>query len=203
MSERIRRRMGEEWRADPQGVQPWRLVKPADLAKVWREYATLGTVLSVKQMSKIADRLVENVIRLQTNTILAEHATTEPMEVAEECGVSASELEAFTDWAIHTTAEERRAESMRWRISDTVHFVVERAMLLANAKSPEDQAVYANMLLDVVHQRSDLASWFVEGGSAALSAISGYRPVADRPVADRNDETHDRHPRSFENRNAI
>ena len=29
-------------------------------------------------------------------------------------------------------------------------------------------------MLNVAHQRSDLASWFVQGGSQALSQLSGY-----------------------------
>jgi len=39
--------------------------------------------------------------------------------------------------------------------------------------------VIIDKMLNVVHQRSDLASWFIEGGSQALSDISGYDVPTD------------------------
>ena len=38
----------------------------------------------------------------------------------------------------------------------------------------EDKIPILDKILNVVHQRSDLALWFIEGGSSALSNISGY-----------------------------
>jgi len=40
--------------------------------------------------------------------------------------------------------------------------------------TPENKVVLIDKILNVVHQRSDMASWFVQGGSAALSDLSGY-----------------------------
>ena len=40
--------------------------------------------------------------------------------------------------------------------------------------NPEKKVVLIDGILNVVHQRSDMASWFVQGGSAALSDLSGY-----------------------------
>ena len=39
---------------------------------------------------------------------------------------------------------------------------------------PEKKVVLIDSILNVVHQRSDMASWFVQGGSNALSQLSGY-----------------------------
>jgi hypothetical protein len=41
--------------------------------------------------------------------------------------------------------------------------------------NPDQRLVIMDKLLNVVHQRSDIAGWFVEGGSSALSQLSGYR----------------------------
>ena len=38
---------------------------------------------------------------------------------------------------------------------------------------PEKKLKKIDEILNVVHQRSDIAGWFVEGGSAALSKLSG------------------------------
>ena len=45
--------------------------------------------------------------------------------------------------------------------------------LIRNTTAEQDVATIDKML-NVVHQRSDIASWFVEGGSRALSQLSGY-----------------------------
>ena len=44
---------------------------------------------------------------------------------------------------------------------------------LKTSKTPEEKLLTIDRMLNVVHQRSDLASWFVEGGSKALSQLSG------------------------------
>jgi hypothetical protein len=41
------------------------------------------------------------------------------------------------------------------------------------AGSPEEKLVILDQMLNVIHQRSDIANWFVEGGSRALAQLSG------------------------------
>ncbi|MCA3267153.1 MAG: hypothetical protein ING19_13915 [Azospirillum sp.] len=170
--------MIEEWRRDPDGVQPWRLVKPRHLERIWREYTRTGIVTNEKLLDAVVERLVENTARLEINTILADHTDRDPAVVVAEFGdLTGAELESFSAWAIHLTKEDRlasRDDFVAMRISDTYKLLVAPALLAIGAKSAEEKAVYANMLLDVAHQRSDLAGWFVEGGTWALSEISGY-----------------------------
>jgi hypothetical protein len=54
------------------------------------------------------------------------------------------------------------------------------AAQLYGETSPEQKVVTIDKILNVVHQRSDLASWFVEGGSRALSDLSGYNVPEDK-----------------------
>jgi hypothetical protein len=44
---------------------------------------------------------------------------------------------------------------------------------LLKATSPEEKLLLIDRMLNVVHQRSDIADWFVEGGSHALAQLSG------------------------------
>lgn len=44
---------------------------------------------------------------------------------------------------------------------------------LRREDSPEKKLVIMDNILNVVHQRSDIAAWFVQGGSFALSQLSG------------------------------
>lgn len=45
---------------------------------------------------------------------------------------------------------------------------------LSRTNTYEEKISVLDKILNVVHQRSDMASWFVDGGSDALSQISGY-----------------------------
>ena len=53
--------------------------------------------------------------------------------------------------------------------------LVKLAFQLAREDEAEKKVVIIDKMLNVVHQRSDLASWFIEGGSGVLSDISGYQ----------------------------
>lgn len=44
---------------------------------------------------------------------------------------------------------------------------------LLHASTPEEKLLIIDRMLNVVHQRSDIADWFVEGGSHALQQLSG------------------------------
>jgi hypothetical protein len=44
---------------------------------------------------------------------------------------------------------------------------------LLRAGTPEEKLLLIDRMLNVVHQRSDIADWFVEGGSHALAQLSG------------------------------
>ena len=44
---------------------------------------------------------------------------------------------------------------------------------LLRASTPEEKLLLIDRMLNVVHQRSDIADWFVEGGSHALGQLSG------------------------------
>ena len=41
----------------------------------------------------------------------------------------------------------------------------------------EDKLVTIDKMLNVVHPRSDMAGWFIEGGSSSLSKLSGYQDI--------------------------
>jgi hypothetical protein len=57
--------------------------------------------------------------------------------------------------------------------------LVNLAFELAKENNAEKKVVIIDKMLNIVHQRSDLATWFVEGGSRALSNISGYYSDSD------------------------
>jgi hypothetical protein len=52
--------------------------------------------------------------------------------------------------------------------------LIKLAYQLSREDDPAQKIVIIDRMLNVAHQRSDLAFWFIEGGSATLSDISGY-----------------------------
>lgn len=55
---------------------------------------------------------------------------------------------------------------------------------LFRTTNPEEKVIILDKMLNVVHQRSDIAAWFVEGGSSALSQLSGYgNPDGDSVIS--------------------
>jgi hypothetical protein len=56
---------------------------------------------------------------------------------------------------------------------------------LNTTKNLEDKLVYADRILNIVHQRSDIASWYVQGGKDSLSKLSGT--VDDEKEKEEND----------------
>lgn len=62
-----------------------------------------------------------------------------------------------------------------WLLSDYGLKPLQTLALELNRTSDHNQMVVViDKMLNVVHQRSDMAGWFVQGGSSALSDISGY-----------------------------
>ena len=45
---------------------------------------------------------------------------------------------------------------------------------LFRTEEPKQKITTIDKMLNIVHQRSDMASWFIQGGSQALSQLSGY-----------------------------
>lgn len=53
------------------------------------------------------------------------------------------------------------------------------AIQLYSETDPKEKLVTIDKILNVVHQTSDLAAWFIQGGASALSDLSGYNVPED------------------------
>lgn len=159
-------RLVSEYRHSGDRPRRWRVV-PANLIKmVWRDSAKLGFVRSNRAITTIANLFYQNIVALQVNNEIAEHDMQSKEEVLADYDFEDSdEMELFVDWAIEC--------STGWRISDYgIKPLTKYAAMLADEPSDEDKLQICDAILNVVHPRSDLASWFVEGGSATMSEIA-------------------------------
>lgn len=57
---------------------------------------------------------------------------------------------------------------------------------LLRASSPEEKLLIIDRMLNVVHQRSDIADWFVEGGSHALAQLSSSPAESTKSLTESN-----------------
>lgn len=144
--------------------RPWNVIKASQLESVWKSEAKLGFIRSERAMDRIADQMYENVVNLYLNTHVSQHTEVDPKDDLDDY-FDEDEQEAFVDWMIEYEGG--------WRISDYgLDPLVLLAAKLKDAKTPEEKHQVCDAMLNVTHQRSDLASWFVEGGSMTLSMLS-------------------------------
>ena len=115
------------------------------------------------------DVIIENVGRLALNNALSGHTQWQPSDFVAHYweGAKAKELERFADWAVDLP------DGSGWRISDNgLPKIIDAMALALDARTPEEKLIYVDMALNVVHQRSDLAAWFVDGGVSTLQSIA-------------------------------
>lgn len=151
----------------PGSQQPWRLIPLQRIKKIWADYSKLGFVRDEKGIELIENIIVENVKKIHANTILMEHTPIDPQELLKDYEMSLKETEEhdYGDWAVDNRGQ--------WRISDyALGSLVNGTMELMSAQTPEDKLQKIDFILNVVHRRSDIASWFIEKGSEGLSELS-------------------------------
>ena len=164
--------MVSEYLSGQHPALPWKVVPAARLVRIWKDAARDGFVRDEKGLARIEATFVENVVKLMVTTEISGHTNVSPEEALAEY-FGPDEIEAFVEWAIET-------EGGAWRISDYgLPDLVNLAALVTDAANPSDKLVILDRMLNVAHQRSDLASWFVEGGRRTLYTLfaEGERPA--------------------------
>ena len=147
--------------------QPWQLVPFARLKKIWEDYMTYGVVRDTRGLEMIEDIIQTNILKLYVNTELSGHSEADPAYDFEEYGYTDQDKEDFysyidkiSDYAFNDFGGRRLG-------------LTTLLGHLRKARTPEEKLPILDQILNVVHQTSDLASYFVEGGSSALSQLSG------------------------------
>lgn len=159
--------------------QPWKLVPFQKLKKTWEDWVAAGYVRDTKGLQEIKDRLIRNLLKLDVNTELLGHMQYLPDEdYFESANTTEKKFLKKMDNLKNVYFED--PVSGQWRISDYgLKPLWKHAEKMMNEKNPDNLLPIIDEFLQVVHMRGDLASWFVEGGSNALSDLSGYQRDQD------------------------
>ena len=150
------------------GRVPWKTVSASLLKRVW---FTFGKYNRVKEndIDKIADRILTNIARLQASTEMMGHTSYDPRpEIEDSFGITFAD-EEWENWMSDYFTDKQGG----WLLSDYgLEPLRNLYSFIFNADTPEKKLYACDKALNVVHQRSDLASMFVEGGTATLEAVA-------------------------------
>jgi len=147
--------------------QPWQLVPFARLKKIWEDFMTYGVVRDTRGLEMIEDIITSNIIKLYVNTELSGHSEANPDDDFEEYGYTEQDKNDFYGY-IDKISDYAFSDFGGRRLGLTTLLGQVR-----KARTPEEKVPIIDQILNVVHMTSDLASYFVEGGSSALSQLSG------------------------------
>ena len=159
----VKDRVMDAFFQNPERPQRWSLVPAKRLKKIWQGSATQTVVRDVKGLQAISYRMIDNALKLRINTEAMGHTMVPPAYLDER--LTDDMLDLFADHVIDP-------ETGSWRISDyATDKLLNLAAKLLDTPSPEEQLVVIDRMLQITHQRSDLAALFVEGGSYTLSEL--------------------------------
>lgn len=183
-------------------TQPWRVVPFQRIKKIWTDWSRLNFIRDEKGMNMIADIVINNIVKLDINTMLAGHTPYNPKDELEERDVifkleedeDPNQMLLFPDnkqqevkreedkYRLPITFEEFEErlddylydeEWGQYRISDYALEPLQKLALdLILSKTPEEKLLLCDRVFNIVHPRGDIASLFVKGGSDALSELS-------------------------------
>ena len=152
--------------------QAWRVVPAARLEKIWQDYSKTGFVRDEAGINEIADLIIENICKVEVNTILCGHTPYHPEEWAHE-QTNQNYPEGYFERLDNFFDD---PHSSTWRISDNaLRPLTTYAADLITAKTSEDKLQLIDKVLSTVHPRGDVASWFVQGGRKTLTKMFKYR----------------------------
>ena len=150
----------------------WKVIPAARLKRIWMDYGKVGFVRDEKGLDNIADRMLNNIVRLDVCTALGGHSQRDPKDMIEEAGyedeINLDDPDTADRFYWHYLTNDKGMDM----ISD---FGLPKLQKLwpsiRRADSVEERLTFIDQALNVVHQRNDLAAMFVQGGTKTLVEI--------------------------------
>ena len=145
------------------------------LKKIWSDFAAMGFVPKYHERAiwDIKEKILNAIARLNFLTEVQGHSPSDPIHIVEHLEydnrITPEEInDGFGDFFTD--------ERGQWLLSD---FGLPQLMDLYpeiyTENDPESLLYLIDKVLNIVHQRSDLAAFFIEGGVDSLNEIGGYQ----------------------------
>jgi len=154
--------------AKPNERQEWHPMPLHRVKKIWNDYAKTGIVRDERGIDNIADDMITKIITLDANTELMGHSSSDPKDLWDQAGIDYSEEldNKLTDFLEDNNGQLRISDYGLDKLKKLAGDIMEES-------DYEKKLILIDQILNVVHQRSDLASMFIQGGRGALSQLSG------------------------------
>jgi hypothetical protein len=150
------------------GRLSWPKIPAALLKRIWLDYGRSGVVRNEKGLEKVADIMLGNIARLQATTEMMGHTPIDARKELEDNYEITFTDQEWDDWMTDYFTD----ESGQWTLSDYgLPKLVALYGKIFNAATAEEKLQVIDRALNIIHQRSDLAGLFVEGGSKTLMEI--------------------------------
>jgi len=144
----------------------WRKVPIDKLKRLWAEHAKYGFVRDEAGLNDVAESILDGIARLQFSTEVMGHEAVDPKEVLESIGYD------FSDKQVDKLGDFLTDKNGNFMLSDYgLRPLLKLYPRIQDAPNAESKLTAIDMALNVAHQRSDLAEFFVEGGSQALAEL--------------------------------
>lgn len=170
-----------ESNSDFKAKQKWETIPFSTFKRQWEEFIKWGYVKPTyeKTLQKIQDVITKNVLKVTVNTELAGHTPHDPTyDWIEHLGDNfpKDKIEYIENYFGDFIED----ENGQLRISDYgLESLQKKVLELRKIHDPAKKLVKIDEILNVIHQRSDIAGWFIEGGTRALNKLSGLEEVYD------------------------
>ena len=163
-------------------MMSWSVVPFGRLRKIWNDFAKFGFVRDEAGVNRIAEQIVNNIARISAATDLSGHGTVDPKEIMEERGFDPIEDDNvdFYFGFLNTKYGQPFTDVgllQMWPLASD----------LLSATTSEKKLMAIDRILNVVHQRGDLAALFLEGGSSSLSELSGLKEAEGSETPENKD----------------
>jgi hypothetical protein len=147
-------------------MMSWDVVPFARLKKIWTDYSLTGVVRDVRGMQDIVDQMLRILAKLNASNDLSGHGTTPDGYIEEMTGLKIP----------HGKNSEFYFDFLNTKhgvpISDYgLPKLNEIAQALMVTRNPVEQLLLVDQMLNIVHQRGDLAALFIEGGTNSLNIL--------------------------------
>lgn len=150
----------------------WSVIPFAKLKRIWEDYVTYGFVRNPRGLEEIEEKMLKNLARLEASTILSGHGSYSMEDLAEHHDFK----------PIDEENDPELAQDFYWEFLETEYgtpisdyglkHLWDLAFKMVETNNAEEKLLLIDRMLNVIHQRGDLAALFVEGGSSSLSELS-------------------------------
>jgi hypothetical protein len=159
--------------------QNWETIPFSTLERQWSEYMKYGFVKPnyepvIEQIEKV---FTENTFKIRANTVLAGHSQEDPKnnwkDYLQGTNYDNDELDNYVEYLDYHFGDFITENHGQLRISDYGLPKLERLIFeLRKVHDASKKLPILDKMLNVVHQRSDIAAWFIEGGTDSLNKLS-------------------------------